>query len=103
MRQAMKTMRAKDSDVEVISYPGIAELYIEEETPIKKATYLLSDGGIVDIGIFNAFVGGYRIGVYLHRDAAGKLLEGTLCKFDEPSGEEWFQAFQQGLLGKSLN
>jgi hypothetical protein len=103
MKQAIIKMRAKNTEVEIVSYPTIANLYMTEETPIKKATHLLSDGGIVDIGIFNSSDGEYRIGVYLHRDADGKLLEGTLCKFDEPGGEEWFQAFQQGLLGESLN
>jgi hypothetical protein len=99
----MKKMRAKNTDVEIVSYPGIADLYMTEETPIKKATHILPDGGVVDIGIFISFVGGYRIGVYLHRDANGKLLKGTLRKFDEPSAEEWFQAMQRALLGKSLN
>jgi hypothetical protein len=63
----------------------------------------LSDGGIVDIGIFYAFVGCYRVGVYLRRDAEGKILEGTFYKFDETGGEEWFQAFQRIFLGKFLN
>jgi len=103
MREAMKKKRAKATDETDFSMPGIADLYMTEENPIKKATYLLSDGATVDIGVFKALVGGYKVGVYLYRDADGKIIEGTLCKFKEPSGQKWFQALHQGLVGESLN
>ena len=74
-----------------------------EETPIKKASHLLSDCATVDIGVFNVLIGGYKVGVYIHRDADGKILEGTVCKFQELSGLEWFQALHQGLFGESPN
>jgi hypothetical protein len=95
--------RAKNTDAASFSYSELAEFLITKKIPIKRATYLLSDGGMVDIGVFNALVGGYKVGVYFHRDADGKLLEGTVCEFKEPGGLEWFQALHQGLLGKSLN
>jgi hypothetical protein len=99
----MKKMRPDSTNGSSFSYPGIAEFYMTEETTIKKATYLLSDGATVDIGVFNALVDGYKVGVYLHRDADGKTLECTLCKLKELSGLEWFQALHQGLFGESLN
>jgi hypothetical protein len=101
--QAMKKIRAKATDETDFSILGIADLYMMEETLIKKANYLLSDGATVDIGVFNILVGGYKVGVYIHRDADGKILEGTVCKFKELSGLEWFQALHQGLFGESLN
>jgi hypothetical protein len=102
-REAMKKKRAKATDETDFSMPGIADLYMTEENTIKKATYLLSDGATVDIRVFNALVGGYKVGVYFHRDANGKIVEGTVCKFKELSGLEWFQALHQGLFGESLN
>jgi hypothetical protein len=99
----MKKMRAEATDETDFSMPGIADLYMTDVNPIQKATYLLSDGGVVDIGVFNALVGGYKVGVYLHRDADGKIIEGSLCKFKELSGLEWFQALHEGLIGESLN
>ena len=96
-------MRAKATDETDFSTLGIADLYFMEKKPIKKANYLLSDGGMVDIGVFNVLVGGYKVGLYIHRDADGKIVEGTVCKFKELSGLEWFQALHQGLFGESTN
>jgi hypothetical protein len=99
----MKKKRAEKINAEDFSFRVWAEILITKETPIKKATYILSDGGIVDVGIIQSPVGGYRLGAYLRRDAAGNVLDGTVCKFKEPSGETWFRSFQQGFVGKFLN
>ena len=99
----MKKERAKATDETDFSIPGIADLYMTDVNLIKKATYLLSDGATVDIRVFNALVGSYKVGVYFHCDADGKIVEGTGCKFKELGGLEWFQALHQGLFGDSLN
>jgi hypothetical protein len=99
----MKKKRAKATDETDFSMPGIADFYMTEENTIKKVTYLMSDGATVDIRVFNALVGGYKVGLYFHRDADGKIVEGTVCKFKELSGQKWFQALHQGLFGESLN
>jgi len=95
----MRKKRSNDTFEEDFSFPEWAEILITKETPIKKATYILSDGGIVDVGIIQSPVGGYRLGAYLRRDAAGNVLDGTVCKFKEPSGETWFRSFRQGFVG----
>jgi hypothetical protein len=84
-------------------YPGWAEFHLTKQPAIKKARFILSDGGSVEIGIFSEPPDMPTLGAILCRDKEGKAVSGTVCKTKEPSGLDWYQAMQQGLLGKSLN
>jgi hypothetical protein len=78
--------------------PEWAEFLLTEVTAIKKARFLLSDGGTVEIGIFHAPDGNYTMGAYLRRDENGEVHSGTVCKTQDASGLEWYRSLLREFM-----
>ena len=72
-------------------FPLWAEQLFTEETAIKRAKFILAGGGTFEIGIFCNTALDCTSGATLIRNMQGKVIKGTVCKTNDPTGLEWYQ------------
>lgn len=92
---------AKRNPKEPFELPELAEIYFQNCVAIKKAKFMLSSGGTIEIGIFRETVLRCTSGVTLICDEAGKATFGTVCKTKDPTGLEWYEDLLRALVQRT--
>ena len=72
-----------------------AERLLANETAIKKASFATNQATF-EFGIFPA--GEEMLGACISRNTEGKIVDGFVRQFTEPSGLNWFQQMQKRMF-----